>query len=663
MSLVEPLSRPVRPRRTATLTGYALFHLNLMFSSIEEEQRPAVIARCYHPLLDLADAGIPLGIEATGLTLELIEDIDPEWIARLKRLIVAGRAEFVGSGYAQAIGPLMPWQAVLKNLTLGRDVYRRLLDVDPALALVNEQAWSGGLVPLYREAGYRALVMDWDDCAAHHPEWNRHWRYHPQRALGADGSRIDLLWSNTIAFQKLQRLAHGDIDLDAYVDFVAGHRGPVERVLALYTNDAECFDFRPGRFATEEQVTIGEWRRVGEGLKALAARGVVLALPGDALKAAQGGNAGNDLVLEAPSNPVPVKKQPKYNLTRWASSGRDDLAVNTLCHQAFRALGPDSPDEDWRTLCRLWSSDFRTHITGKRWTAFRAELDAFLARLPAPQPRKATRIAATGPTPAIEQDVRHILIETPSLRLVLDKRRGLAIAAMGRPNERPLIGGLAHGEIDDIALSADWYTGNCVFEGPGEPKVTDLERCAPLMASGPDGGIVVSARIETPLGPIDKALRIAPDAPRVETDLTFRWPHWGKGSLRLAHVTLKSDAFDLPNLAYAAHNGGRDLERFALWGHAVDLGAAVSFLISCRAGVGMTEGLLALDDGVNAVRLTADLASAAVIGLVEHRTLHGQTFCRMMLSALEMDETRRPDLPSPPRRVRYALEIGRVNAC
>ena len=123
------------------------------------------------------------------------------------------------------------------------------------------------------------------------------------------------------------------------------------------------------------------------------------------------------------------------------------------------------------------------------------------------------------------------------------------------------------------------------------------------------------------------------------------------------------DAFDLPNLSYATHNGGRDLERFPLWGQAVDLGAAVSFLISCRAGVGMTEGLLALGDGVNAVRLTADLATAAVIGLVEHRTLHGQTFCRMMLSALEMDETRRPGLPSPPRRVRYALELASVNAC
>ena len=48
-----------------------------MFSSIEESQRPAVIARRYHPLLDLAESGIPLGIEATGLTLEIVAAPDP----------------------------------------------------------------------------------------------------------------------------------------------------------------------------------------------------------------------------------------------------------------------------------------------------------------------------------------------------------------------------------------------------------------------------------------------------------------------------------------------------------------------------------------------------------------------------------------------------------
>lgn len=669
MSLIEPLSRPIRQRRIGMLTGYALFHLNMMFSSIEEDERPKVIQRCYDPLLDLAETGLKIAVEATGLTLEIIEALRPDWIARLRALIAEGRVEFVGSGYAQAIGPLMPHRAVSKNLELGLKAYQRLLGVRPRIALVNEQAWSGGLVPLYREAGFTALVMDWDDCAAHHPEWNRHWRYHPQIARGADGSEIDLLWSNTIAFQKLQRLAHGDIGLDDYADFVLGHRGPVDRVLALYTNDAECFGYRPPRFGTEDPVSEGEWGAVRAALQTLVARGVTLAHPSEALSAAPGGNAGNLLTLEAPNNPVPVKKQPKYNITRWSSSGRDDLAVNTACHQIYRSLvATNANDDAWRTLLHLWSSDYRTHITQTRWATLRAELDAASSQLALPaqadtRPREhdsETRVA-----PIVEHGERLIFIETAELRVAFDKRRGLAITAMGRPNARALIGGLAHGEIDDIALSADWYTGNFVFEGPGEPKITDLERCAPTISiSDATGAVTLTARHETPLGPVDKVVRISGSAPRVEIEQTFHWPSWGKGSLRLGHVTLKPDAFDTAELRYRTHNGGAVEEVFPVGDTKIDLGAAVSFLISCRAGIGMTEGLLQLDDGDNAVRLEADLATAAVIGLVEHRVLHGQTFCRMMLSALEMDETRKPSHePSPLRTVRYAIALDRVNAC
>ena len=196
---------------SATLHLFALFHLNLAFSSIEEGQRIDVIKRCYWPLLNLAEAHGPIGIEATGFTLEEISSRDPTWIAKFRELIQRGKAELIGSGYTQIIAPLVPARVTEENLAIGNEVYERLLGIGPHLALVNEQAYSGGLVGLYLDAGYRALLMDWDNPSAHHPEWPVEARYRAERALGSDGRTIALLWTNTVAFQKLQRFAHGDI--------------------------------------------------------------------------------------------------------------------------------------------------------------------------------------------------------------------------------------------------------------------------------------------------------------------------------------------------------------------------------------------------------------------------------------------------------------------
>ncbi len=100
---------------TATLRLFALFHLNLAFSSIEEEQRDEVIARCYWPLLKLAESHGPIGIEATGFTLEEIAARDPAWIAKARELIGCGRVELIGSGYAQIIAPLVPARVTEKT--------------------------------------------------------------------------------------------------------------------------------------------------------------------------------------------------------------------------------------------------------------------------------------------------------------------------------------------------------------------------------------------------------------------------------------------------------------------------------------------------------------------------------------------------------------------
>jgi len=640
----------------ATLHAFALFHLNMAFSSIEEEQRATVVRDCYRPLLALAQHHL-IGIEATAYTLEAIRKCDPAWLDDLAALIRAGRVEFIGSGQAQAIGPLLPADVVAANLRLGNQAYREMLGVTPKLALVNEQAYAGGLVAQYLDAGYEALLADWDNVANFHPGWSPEFRYGPQRALGSDGRDIGLIWTNTVAFQKLQRLAHDDITLDDYLGFVAGQCGESDRTLCLYASDAEIFGFRPGRYRTEEANQGGrEWQRMDEALAGVAAlKDVKLELPSQTLKVRT--PAGKQtLRLESAAYPVPVKKQRKYNLTRWAVTGRDDIGVNAACQRIYAALKNRGGDDDWRELCRLWASDFRTHITEQRWQRFTRDLAAMEEKL-------GTAAAPSFPSVTGEPvEDRTITIETPTIRAELDRRRGLAIRhAAFAPDFAPLIGGIAHGHFDDIALQADWYTGDCVFEAPGEPKVTDLEWATTRIAHDPDGKVRVLGEIATPQGPIRKLLTFHATSPQIDFDLEFDWQAVGRGSLRLAHVTLLGEAFDDDSLSFAAHNGGRTPDRFALKDQSVEHGAPVSFLVSASCGLGMTEGWLELADKSHRIEVLVDREAAPLIGLINHRRSSGKLFCQAMLSALELDDTRKPaPYREGPRRFRFSIKASPV---
>lgn len=639
---------------------FALFHLNLMFSSIEEEQRPEVVERCYWPLLRLPLAiNQPIAIEATGYTLEAIAAIDPAWIAELRRLIGLGLVDFVGSGYAQIIGPLVPARVNEANLALGNAAYEHFLGLKPHVALVNEQAYAAGLVPLYLAAGYRAILTDWDNVAAHHPEWPAEYKYHPQRARGADDSEIALLWTNTMAFQKLQRLAHGDIEQRDYLSFIETQRGRAPRLLAIYSNDAEVFDFRPKRFHTEETLNTGEWQTIADAWGRLASsRRVQFVRPSEALALTDNAAANQLLDLQTAAYPVPVKKQTKYNITRWAVSGRDDLSINAACQRIYEGLTARNITDPaaWRELCYLWSSDFRTHITEKRWQRFRDRLAAAEDALSVPE--------AAFPAPAVidtqEVTQKWIEIETPALSAVLNRRRGLAIQEIHvrDDNRPPMLVSLLHGHFETIALQADWYTGNCVFEAPGVPKITDLEWVDPkVYGDEQTGDAIIEAEIATPLGPIFKRLRFGAQAPRVEFDLIFSWSEWGRGSLRLGHFLLNPQAFDHDRLSFTTHNGGRRGETFPLTAD-FDHGRPISFLVSAATGLGMTEGTIDIGDDSRSFRVEVDRTVAPLIGLMNHER-HGDTlFTRLMLSALELDDTRKPEGTTHPRHFRFALNLA-----
>jgi len=646
-----------------TLRLLCLFHLNLAFSSLEEESHAEVIRRCYHPALELArDTGFPIALEATGWTLRRIAQLDPGWIELLRELLAEGSVEFVGSAHAQCAAPLLPAEVNAWNLRLGREIYRELLGVAPRIALVCEQVYSPGLVPLYLQAGYEALIVDWDNAWRSHPRWPAEHRLHPQRALGG-GSAIPIVWSKSIAFQKFQRFAHGELSLESYLDYVrevAAAPAAPGCALMLYANDVEIFDHRPGRFLAEPPLREGEWQRMAAGLSALREQQIgVPALPSEALDLLDCPGAGRELELEAPDQPIPVKKQDKYNVSRWAVSGRDDIGINTRCWRLYERLHREgcADPERWRQLCELWASDFRTHITQARWDAYLARLAAVEREWRSSPPRVLEHVAETE---SVSHDGDALELRAGALTLRLNLRRGMAIAALTDTGvcQRPLLGTLEHGYFPTIELGADFYSGHLVQESPLAHKITDLERVRPAVGRDAQGRLCAWARIATELGPIEKAVRLDPAG--VELEWVLRWPELPLGSLRLGHITLLPEAFQARTLWYATHNGGFELERHRVAGPAFDHGAAVSALVSCRQGLGLTEGVVLLGDALHTIRVEVDRACARPLGLIGWIPGRERWFLRLCFALTESDETRRGGIardPAQPQRLRLRLCI------
>lgn len=639
-----------------SLSLYTVFHLNLCYSSIEDEQRAKVIKRCYWPLLLLAnDYNVQIGIEASGFTLETIAAIDPTWISELCKLVKKGVCGFIGSGYAQIIGPLVPAEVNAANLRIGSEVYENLLGFHPQIALVNEQAYSAGLIQHYLDAGYRAIIMEWDNPARCHPEWNPEWRYLPQIACGQHGEEIPLIWNNSIAFQKFQRYAHGDMELDEYLSYITGHIALTPRAFPLYGNDIEIFDFRPGRYYTEAALRDeGEWRRIRLLFEKLQSDGrFKFVLPEQVLELINEPEAGHKLHLESSMQPIPVKKQDKYNITRWAVTGRDDLGINTSCWQIYEALRDNcaATDNDWRELCYLWSSDFRTHITESRWHRYCERLDLFQKKMILPtHPMVNERWwISTAGLPNVKRSGKYLSIETESARVRLNCNRGLVIDGLwlGSLDGPPLCGSLPHGHFDDITLGADWYTGHIVLETYGQPKVTDLSSVEPVIKILDESGdVLVEGAVSTRLGLVTKSIQVCSREPTLKLGYRFEFEAFQIGSFRLGNITLNPDAFDRSTLMYRTCNGGKDPDTFPLAGTSVEHGRAVSFLVSATCGIGITCGWIELGDKQRLLRVDVDKTAAALIGLISYREVGDTYFCRLALSAGEMDETRRLDTAS-----------------
>ena len=612
-----------------------------MFSSIPVKTRPEVIERCYWPLLQLIeDQNFPLGIEASAITLEIIQEIDPAWIDKFRSLLDSGKCEFIGSGYGQVIGPLVPESVNKANLRIGNQVYQYILGLTPVIALVNEQAWSAGLVAHYLETGYEGVFMDYDNPARFADDWNDRLQHFPQRALGVSGESIPILWSRSMIFQKLQRLVHGDLELPEYLNYIE-NMGTGDGWLPVYGNDAEIFDFRPGRYKTEAGSSDeSEWNRISEAFNALRQRGHHFYLPSHVLTDLGHKHAGKELLLGSAQQPVPVKKQSKYNLTRWAVSGKNDFFINSLC-RAIAAKLEDADksipatEEKWRELCFCWSSDFRTHITQDRFH----EMSIRLSKL-------ADSVGATmrGPQFDVQGDIsthkgRLLNIETPSTSVTLNTAKGLTVhkASFADHDNVPLFGTKEHGYFNDIDLGADFFSGHLIIEGLGSPKETDLCNITPkILELGEYTQISCGMKIHQ--GHLEKAVRIHKDKSQIDILYRFNFSARPQGIIRLGHITLMTDKLNPDRLFYKVASGGKS-ETFSLKGKTFDHSNNVSFLVSSSQATGMTDSTLVLGGEERSLEITPIMQEHAFIAMLTCRQANPSPFVRVSFSMQEMDET------------------------
>jgi hypothetical protein len=637
--------------------GYLVFHLNLAFSSIEEEAWLDVIQTCYHPLLDLVEkTGVPIGIELTGWTLKQIERVDISWIKRLKVLLNTGKCELIGSGYCQIVGPLAPYKVNEWNQKLGLEAYKKIADYRPEIVLVNEMAFSSSMVDLYKQFNYKGLIMDRDNIRLSLGSDNI-----PTHAKGVDDSEMPVLWSDSILFQKVQHFAHGDISINNYLNYLQSRINDGESLFPIYCNDAEVFDYRPGRFSEERPTHIeGEWRRIEKLLKLISSNtGLEFISPTAALEI----NKGQDKLvskLVSTAYPVPVKKQAKYNIARWAITGRNDLWLNTMCHRIEKQLiqSQNNHYKDWQELCELWASDLRTHITNKKWVRAKDQLNSLLRKLNinntfggnnAVAERKDTLESVIGhygdADIALSEDGILLRIFTENVRLELNLRRGLAIQSLAFSSHEmePCIGTLPHGHFSCISLGADYYSGGVVVELPVQRiRFTDLEKVEPRFSLKNNGNIEISAEIKTPLGIIIKVFEVSVVSEKVS--LSYAFPKWGEmiGSVRLGVITLLNQ-FSTENTELSLSNGGKYDEFFDFKGE-FDHASPASSLVSSSRGLGVTTGKIKIINNERSFSLQWDPSECAVMPMLHRALVKDEALSRVLFSMKETDDTSK--LPS-----------------
>lgn len=127
---------------------------------------PWVVEECFHnaylPFLTVLERhpSVRVGLHFTGALLDWLEAEQPDYLARVRRLVAAGQVEVLGGGLYEPILPVIPERDQLGQLTLMRQRVEALFGRAPVGAWLAERVWEPSLPAVLQAAGYRYVLID-----------------------------------------------------------------------------------------------------------------------------------------------------------------------------------------------------------------------------------------------------------------------------------------------------------------------------------------------------------------------------------------------------------------------------------------------------------------------------------------------------------------------
>ena len=618
---------------------FAIFHINLCYSSIEEEQKTEVIKKCYWPLLNIIEKlKIPVAIEATGFSLEEIEKRDKTFIKKLKFLINKNYCEFIGSGYCQIIAPLVPAKVNYYNLQIGNQIYSKILNIKPKIALVNEQVFSTGIVKNYLRNDYETLILDWDNFINANKEVNKKNFYFPQKILDKK-NEINVIWSSSVLFQNFQRYVHGEKSLNEYIKFLHTKKSNLKKSsICIYASDLETINYRTNRYFNEAKIQQNEWDRVEFLFKKLIKNKYKFIKPSDNLKIKNNFSSFKKIEFNNATFPSVTKKQDKYNIVRWAVSGRNNIKINTICWKIYTSFNKKKKKlTDWKKLCYFWSSDFRTHITYKRWKRYLKELYKFRKKNINSKNLGKVKNKSNNIVYKINED--KIFISNKRISLILNTKKGCSIEKFYDKtiSKNSLFGLIPQGFFNNISYDVDFYSGHMVIEPLGAHKITDLTDTK-IRTKFFSNKFIVYSSLKNDYINFTKQIIFDGINNKIGIKYSISLKKNIFGSIRVGFLTINSETFK-NNLYYSTHCGGRDIEKFYLKNSNFDHGKSVSHLTTANQALGLTENIIHLGDKLKNIKVTVDRNYDAIVGMILFQKIKNKKLLRLFFSLKENDDT------------------------